>query len=182
MHADSQLMVWWYVALLPIGCFTLVVFFGAPYLPTLSKQIEAALDLLDLKSGETMLELGCGDGRVMLAAARRGWQVIGYELNPILVIITWLRTRRYRRQVTIVWGNFFRKTLPPADGIFCFILPRLMPVIHNKILTAREYEQRNNPQNNQTKIRPLKLASFAFVIPDIKPAKQQDGVFLYKYK
>jgi SAM-dependent methyltransferase len=170
--------MWWYIILLVTACFTLVVFFGAPYLPTLSKQVEVALDLLDLQPGETMLELGCGDGRVMLAAARRGWLVVGYELNPIMVAVTWLRTRRYRRQVTIIWGNFFRKTLLPADGIFCFILPRFMPVIHQKILTAREHDRQRNKSDN----KPLKLASFAFAITSVKPAKYNEGVFLYKYE
>ena len=40
-----------------ILCFCAVILFGAPYLPTLSKQKEAALDLLDLKKGQTLLEL-----------------------------------------------------------------------------------------------------------------------------
>jgi ribosomal protein L11 methylase PrmA len=65
--------------------FGFVVAFGAPYLPTLRPQITMALDMLDLKKGQTLLELGSGDGRVMMAAAERGWNVIGYELNPLLV-------------------------------------------------------------------------------------------------
>jgi SAM-dependent methyltransferase len=195
--ATGEQLMLWYLCFLIIACFTLVVFFGAPYLPTLGKQVEVALDLLDLQPGETMLELGCGDGKVVLAAARRGWRVVGYELNPILVVIAWLRTRRYHRQVTIVWGNFFRRTLPPADGIFCFILPRFMPVIHQKILAARAQsaaqnqdqdqgqnssQQHDRSKSDRFKAKPLKLASFAFAITELKPVKYDEGVFLYKYK
>ena len=72
------------IAVVTLLSFSFVLLFGAPFLPTLKKQIDEALDLLDLKPGETMLELGCGDGRILLAATQRGLSVVGYELNPIL--------------------------------------------------------------------------------------------------
>lgn len=145
-------------------CFAVPGFFGAPYVPTLSKNMQVALDLLNLKSGQTMVELGCGDGKVVLAAAKRGWKVVGYELNPVLAAIAWLRTIRYRKQVTIVWGNFFTKQLPPADGVFCFIMPKFMPSVGKKLTDS--YSS-------------IKLASFAFAIPDQKPHAQRDNVRLY---
>lgn len=148
-------------------CFAIPGFFGAPYVPTLSKNMQVALDLLNLKPGQTMIELGCGDGKVALAAARRGWKVVGYELNPVLAAVAWLRTIRYRKQVTIVWGNFFTKQLPPADGVFCFIMPKFMPAVSEKL-------------NNSYK--KITLASFAFAIPEKEPATQKDNVFLYVYK
>src|SRR5215813_12979466 len=89
-------------------CFAFVVFFGAPFLPTLQPQITAALDLLDLKPGQTMLELGCGDGRVLIAAAERGIVAVGYELNPLLAAVAWLRTRRYGKQVKVLCGDYWR--------------------------------------------------------------------------
>lgn len=149
-------------------CFGFVVLFGAPYLPTMKKQVTAALDLLDLKTGETMLELGCGDGKVLIAAAQRGWKVVGYELNPLLVLVAWMRTRRYRRQVKIVWGNFFTKPWPPAEGIFSFVLPSFMAKVDRKIISSSH--------------KPVRLASFAFVVPDKKPIRQADGVYLYLYE
>jgi len=60
-----------------------IVFIGAPYVPTKRAQIAAALDLLELKVGDLLLELGAGDGRVAKAAAERGIRVVGYELNTI---------------------------------------------------------------------------------------------------
>ncbi|HSH18794.1 MAG TPA: class I SAM-dependent methyltransferase, partial [Candidatus Saccharimonadales bacterium] len=96
------------------ACFGFVLLRGAPYLPTLRKQVDAALDLADLSPGDTLLELGCGDGKVMIAAAQRGLKVVGYELNPILACIAWLRTRRYGKQVQVVWGDFWTKDWPKA--------------------------------------------------------------------
>lgn len=148
-------------------CFAIPGFFGAPYVPTLSKNMKTALDMLDLKPGQTMIELGCGDGKVVVAAAQRGWNVVGYELNPLLAAIAWVRTIRYRKQVTIVWGNFFTKELPSAEGVFCFVMPKFMPEVSKKL--TKSYKK-------------IKVASFAFAIPGIKPVAQKDNVFLYNFK
>ena len=64
-------------------CFAGVVAFGAPYLPTLRPQVETALELVNLMPGQTLLELGCGDGKVLVAAAQTGLHAVGYELNPL---------------------------------------------------------------------------------------------------
>lgn len=156
------------VVLLVVLCFGLVVFVGPPYLPTLNPQMNLALDMLGLKKGDTMLELGCGDGKVLLAAAQRGWKVVGYELNPLLVVLCRIRTWRYRSRVRVVWGNFWLTTWPPADGIFGFVLPRYMTKLDKKITRWHS--------------RPIKLASFAFTIPGRKTLREENGVFLYEYK
>lgn len=144
------------------------VFFGPPYLPVLRTNMDAAFKLLDLKPGQTLLELGSGDGRVLLVAARQGMQVVGIELSPVLVAISWLRTRRYRKQVKIIWGNYFRVVWPPADGIFTFMIGRQMI----KLDACIEQWHRH----------PVKLVSVAFKIPAKKPSAVLNGVFLYRYK
>ena len=72
--------------------FNFVILFGAPFLPTMKKQVKPAMDLMNLKPGQKMLELGCGDGRLLIAAAEEGLIATGIELNPLLVIICRIRT------------------------------------------------------------------------------------------
>lgn len=156
------------LASLLVLCFGAVLLVGAPFLPTLRPQIDIALEMLHLKSGQTMLELGCGDGRVLIAAAKRGWNVVGYELNPILAFIAWLRTWPYRKQVRVVWGDYWAAEWPEADGIFAFLLTRYMRKLDKKIM--------------QYKHKPVVLASFAFPVPNRDPKAQNSGVFLYEYK
>lgn len=156
------------LALALVACFGLVLFVGAPFLPTLKPQINTALNLLDLKRGQTMLELGCGDGRVLLAAAERGWKAVGYELNPLLAIIAWLRTRRFGDQVSVVWGDYWGAEWPKAEGIFAFLLTRYMRKLDKKII--------------QYSHKPLRLASFAFRIPNRSPKAENNGIYLYEYK
>ncbi|MBI3624467.1 class I SAM-dependent methyltransferase [Candidatus Saccharibacteria bacterium] len=148
--------------------FSFVILFGAPFLPTLKAQIPKALQLIDLKPGETLLELGSGDGRVLIAAAEQGLRVVGYELNPILFLYSWLKTRRYGGQVRVIWGNYWFKEWPPVDGIFVFLLQPYMRRLNKKIVHSCR--------------RPVKVVSFAFHIPGHQPTKTNGGLFLYSYR
>lgn len=148
--------------------FGFVVLFGAPYLPTLGRQQETALDLLDLKPGQTLLELGCGDGKVLVAAAERGIKTVGIELNPVLALISWARTRRYGVQVKVIWGSFWREEWPLTDGIYVFLLDKYMKKLDTNII--QKYPGRN-----------VKLVSFAFKVPGKKHVRSKHGLFLYTY-
>ena len=161
-------MIWIGLAIgLLAVCFAGVLLFGAPYLPTLKPQVKAALDLAELKKGETLLELGCGDGKVLIAAARQGIKAVGYELNPVLALVAWLRTRRYGQDVKVIWGNFWRQDWPPAQAVFVFLLPRYMAKLDQKVTRYSS--------------RPVKVISYAFEIPGKKPADANNAVFLYHY-
>lgn len=148
--------------------FGFVILYGPPYLPTMKKQAETAIDLLDLKPGQTLLELGCGDGRLAVLAAKRGLFVVGYELNPLLATGAWLRTLRYRRQVSIRFGNFWNKDWPQFDGVYVFLIDKYMEKLNNKIT-----------QNINSK--KIKLASYVFQIPNKNAQEVRHGIYLYVY-
>lgn len=157
------------IAVWLILLFGFVIFFGAPYLPTLRVQKEAALDLLDLEPGQTLIELGSGDGTMLIAAAERGFKAIGYELNPILVIISYIRTYKYRKYVKVIWGNYWAHMWPRADAVYVFLLDRFMEKLDKKIV-------QNYPEQK------IKLASHAFKIPSKEFVAEKKGVYLYEYK
>lgn len=158
----------WALGITCVLLFGFTAFFGAPFLPTLSKRTSDALDMLDLKKGDLLLELGSGDGRLLAAAAKRGIKSIGYELNPLLVWYSRLRLWRYRKLVTIKVANYWSVDLPKADGIYVFLLQPYMAKLDKKI--------------TQSKITPVKLVSFAFTIPNKKPVQENAGMRLYLYK
>lgn len=141
-----------------------VILRGAPYVPTLDAQARAALELLSLKPGQTLLELGSGDGKVLVVAAQAGLNVVGIELNPFLVAVSWLRTWRYRKQVRIIWGDFWRVQWPECDGVFSFLLGRFMSRLDERMQVVQK-----------------PLASFAFQIPGKKPDQVNQGIYLYHY-
>ena len=165
LHNFIVILIWLITVIVIL--FIFVIAFGAPFLPTLKGQIEPALSILDLKPGQVMLELGSGDGRMLVAAAKRGINSVGYELNPILYLYSIFKTRKYRSQIKIVWGNYWHKNWPPADGIFVFLLDSYMAKLNKKII--QNYDN------------PIKLVSFAFKIPERKIDNNVNGLYLYKY-
>lgn len=148
--------------------FGAVVFIGAPYLPTMRKQIHAALELANLKPGQKLVDLGCGDGRVLVAAAKVGVDAVGYEINPFLALIAWIRTLRFRKHVKVVWGDYWSREWPEdVDCVFVFLIQHLMPKLEQRVVSYAH--------------RPLIVVSFAFKFNSRKAAHQKDGVFLYEF-
>jgi len=156
------------IGVIAIFLFAGVVAFGAPYLPTLSTRVSDAIELLDLKPGQTMLELGCGDGRLLRAAAKQGIKSIGYELNPVLVIYAKLASFKYRKLVSVRWANYWVTDWPKADGMYVFLLNPYMSKLHKKVV-------------QYSKGRSFRLVSFAFKITEMQVAKEKDSMFLYVY-
>jgi SAM-dependent methyltransferase len=155
------------IALLLLFCFSFVLLFGAPYLPTMKKQRQQALDLLDLKNNQLLIELGCGDGRLLRAAAKRGIRSIGYELNPILVAVAKVNNYKNRKLVIIKWANYWNANLPNCDGMYVFLLDRYMQKLDTKL--------------KQAKLKKFKLVSYAFRVPNRKYTKKLGALYLYKY-
>ncbi len=152
--------------------FVFVIAFGAPYLPTLQPRTDDALELLDLKPGQTLLELGCGDGRVLLAAAKLGIKAVGYEINPLLVWYARFKTRKYRKLVSVRLADYWRVEWPPADGVYVFLLQQYMSKLDLKIAGCRQKWQKPT----------VRLVSFAFQIEGRQPDQEKNGMFLYDYK
>jgi len=158
--------MWLWLLVLISGLFALGAILGAPYVPTLKKSGNDLLDMADLKPGATIVDLGSGDGAFALQAAKRGYRVIGYEINPILVVIAKLRTRKYRKTVTIQLRDFWQVQLPPVDAVYVFLIDRYMQKLANKL--KKELRQ------------PTLVVSHVFKIPGIKPLKENHNATVYR--
>ena len=155
----------WALLILTILFFGFVLLKGAPYLPSFGRQIGAALDLLALQPGQTVYDLGCGDGRFLKTASGRGLRAVGYELNPILFGYCWLTTR-YHKNITVRYGNFWNADLANADAVYVFLLDKFMSKLDAKLMHSDRH---------------LRLASHTFKVPGKLPAGRKNGVYLYEY-
>ena len=74
--------------------FFIPILTGIPWVPSNDIRIRLALELASLQPGETLVDLGCGDGRVLIAAARDfGAHAIGIEISALHCLVARLRVR-----------------------------------------------------------------------------------------
>lgn len=97
--------------------------YGLPWVPTREKRIRQALELARLKPGETLYDLGAGDGRVLVMAAKEfGADAVGIEIGPAQCLLGWLRIlfSGCRTKVRLRCGNFYKADISSADVIFVY--------------------------------------------------------------
>lgn len=108
---------------------------GAVYFPTSETSVQTMLRLANIKRGEKVVDLGSGDGRVLLAFARAGAEAHGYEINPILV---W-RSRKAIREaglqgkIFVHWKSFWRADLSSFDVVILYGIPYIMKKLEVKL-------------------------------------------------
>ena len=129
------------VLLLISGLWLLVpALYGLPWVPTREKRIRKALELADLRPDETLYDLGAGDGRVLVMAAREfGSQAIGIEIGPIQCLVGWLRIlfSGSRTKAQMRCGDFYKADISDADVVFVYATSsqtfKLLPLLEREL-------------------------------------------------
>lgn len=129
-----------------------------PYVPTPNEVVEAMLKLGGVKKGDTVIDLGCGDGRiVVLAAEKFGARGIGYDLNPERIKEANENAARagVKDRVKFIEKNLFEADIKEATVVTLYLLPSV-----NEKLKPRLLEE----------LKPgTRVVSHSFQMPDWKP-------------
>lgn len=106
---------------------------GALYVSTSRVRISAFMEAVPMKPGELLVDIGCGDGRVLRQAGKlAGVRALGYELNPLV----YLKARCLclgRKNIEIKRRDFWGEDLSGADVIFCYLFPDVMGKLSAKL-------------------------------------------------
>lgn len=107
---------------------------GAPFVPTRKKDVLRFLRMADIKSGQQMYDLGCGDGRLVCAAANAGANAQGLEISLFPFILAHIRriSSKHRAKVKIAYKNVWNTNLNDADLIYVWLMPEVMPKLKTK--------------------------------------------------
>lgn len=106
---------------------------GSTFVPTSKKKIQKVLDLVPMRPGSFMLDLGCGDGRFLVAAEKRyDVRAIGYEINPTAYLLARLNIALNRCRARVYLRNFWNADLSEADYIFCYLYPDALSSLKRK--------------------------------------------------
>ena len=95
-----------------------------PFIPTPIKVIEASLDLAKVGPGDVVYDLGSGDGRVVVLAAKlRGAKAVGVEIDPALVILSEMKIKEegLEDRVKILQKDFREVDISDATVLYLYI-------------------------------------------------------------
>jgi SAM-dependent methyltransferase len=98
------------------------------YVPTPDEVVDKMLELADVRTGEVVYDLGCGDGRIPVRAAKKyGVKAWGFDINPVRVkeSLENVEKNNVKNLVTIKLQDIFELDLSKADVITLYLLPQL---------------------------------------------------------
>ncbi|MGC8542668.1 MAG: class I SAM-dependent methyltransferase [Vulcanisaeta sp.] len=151
--------------------------YDVPFVPTPEVVVRRMLQLANVKRGEVVYDLGCGDGRIVIMAAREfGAQSACIEIRKDLYEQTLRRVKDLglEDRVKVIYGNFFEESLSEADVVTMYLLTSVNERIKPKL---------------ERELRPgVRVVSHDFEVPGWKPLIVEDlyeewrshKIYLYK--
>jgi precorrin-6B methylase 2 len=131
-------ILWGYIILFSI--FRLWIyssyFSGAQWIPSSKESTRRMLELADIKPNEVLYDLGSGDGRVVIEAAKNfKAKAIGIEIDPLRVLWSRFVVKKLglSNRVKIIHGNFFNQNLGNADVVIVYLLPKAIEKLKDKL-------------------------------------------------
>jgi len=143
------------------------VFNGAPYVRTHPKALARMLTLADIKPGNVAIDLGSGDGEIVIACAKSGAMAYGFEINPLLCLWSKFRIDRagLSKNTFISKNSFWNIHFGEYDVVTVFGISYMMPLLEKKLQSELK--------------RGAKVISNSFMFPNWKFVKQDMDVYLY---
>lgn len=151
------------------------VVYLVPYVPSTTKVVKRMIEVAKIKPKETVVDLGCGDGRLLFFAEKsaRGVKAVGFEIAPLMYLMAKLKQVFRGSRAEIRFQSLFRANLKSANVIFCYLFPDVMKALVKKI---------------RSECRPgTRIVSNTFKMPDMKlshkypkdPAKGLPSIYVY---
>lgn len=159
-----------FIFLLALLWILVPAFFGPPSVPTNAHRIRKALQLVELKPNEQLYDLGAGDGRVLLIAAREfGAQATGIEIGPIQCALIHLRATAsgLGDKIKIKWENYLKADLKDADVVFLYATSKEVQKLASHLV--------------QTMKPGARLVSISADFPEWQPSMMDDHNLIFVY-
>lgn len=162
--------MWLYIIAGIVVLVGFVAFTGAPYVPSHRRDIQRLFrELLPLKEQDVVVDIGSGDGVVLRQVSKLGARAVGYEIHPVLVLVSWLLSRGDRR-VKVRLANFWRTPLPDdVTIVYTFGDDRDITKMYNRVQAEASRLSHD-----------IIFISYAFSVPGMQRYKSDKSYNLYK--
>lgn len=145
-------------------------FTGAPYLPTPYGVVREMMKIGGVGKNDVVIDLGSGDGRLIIAAAKLGARGAGWEINPVLVLFSLVASLFYGvlGRIWIRWGDYRRADFRSATVIVMYSISGK----HIETI-ARKCRKELRPGS--------RIISYQFALPDFPCIKKtKTGIYVYR--
>ncbi len=157
-----------------IGCLLGLSWFAgsdAPYVPTKMDSIRKILKFAGVKKGKKFYELGSGDGRVVIEAAKLGAESTGIEQSWLRVLYSKIKAQNLASHfqcgnVKFIHGNVFAKNYIDADIVYIYLLPKGVKKLEEKLKKELKKE--------------VIVITQTYHFPKWKPFKKEEDFWLYR--
>jgi SAM-dependent methyltransferase len=108
-----------------------------PYVPTTEEAVQAMLKLADVKKTDLVYDLGCGDGRIVVAAAKDfGAHAVGIDINPVRIAEAKENAKKagVENLVRFEENDLFEADFHQATVVTLFLLPSVNLKLRPKLL------------------------------------------------
>ncbi|MCL4397905.1 methyltransferase domain-containing protein [Patescibacteria group bacterium] len=144
--------------------------YDIPFVPSLEEKVRIMVELAGPLQGKKTIDLGAGDGRVVIAFAQNGAEATGVEISPERVALARrnIANTRLNNKANILAQSFWETDLSEADVITLYGITSIMEKLEKKI---------------ESEAKPGTLIiSNVFVFPHWLPVLQREGVYVYRPK
>lgn len=138
-----------------------------PFVPTPESTVDAMLTLANVGPEDTVIDLGSGDGRIVIAAAKRGARATGIDIDPerIREADENAKENNVQDRVKFIRQNLFDADIKPATVLTMYLLPSVNLKLRPKLLKD---------------LRPgTRVVSHAFDLGNWEPDKRLEQVYLW---
>ena len=142
-------------------------FKGAGWQPAPRKAIESAFKLARVGKDDIFYDLGAGDGRVIIAAAKAGARAVGIEIDPLRHLICKLRLA-HTKNARAIFGNIYDVPLNDATVVFIYL---------------RDWSTERLKEKFKRELQPgTRIIAYHWPLEDRKPIAQdkENGVYVYR--
>lgn len=140
---------------------------GPPYVPTDDETIKQFVSLAKKYKGKKIIDIGSGDGRIVIALAKAGFDAHGIELNPLLVFKSKKAIKKEGlKNAYIHWGNFWQHSFSSYDILIMYGIKHIMNQFGKKL-------------KKELKPNSYILTNF-FIFPSLTHIKKVKRVTIYK--
>lgn len=148
---------------------TMSLFHGAYFAASSAERIESIIKLANVYPGQKVVDLGSGDGRVVIALAKAGANAVGIEVNPWLALKSrWaIKGKKLSNKAKILTQNLWNHDLSKYDVVVVYGIGYIMPKLEEKFKSELKAG--------------AKVISVYFKLPDRKPVKSSNEVYLYRF-